>query len=330
MGADDARESPAGAWGRQRAEPARFWIGHRPRLWKASDRVWLDLAGRALGGVSAAPRLSPLPAESGIDGLVYVPPVAPRLCEERDAMVESLLEGGRSVLVQNCTGQPMPRAEGYTVVWDPLAELLEQGDEWSNVPRGAVVAWPLIPGLLDGRGTWREACERLSGAGVSFVQPLSPTLTAQDRRQLAKRLEVEEEGAYGRLFHGDPPSERDFAREAASCGLGVWMPRPDVPESGRAGRNLRLSQTLALAGEMWLALGRSEARGQVLFQAARWAEDTSIDAVALAREGNLAILEWLRSPAREILQECAEGGASATFAALRREYLKRGSEKPAP
>ena len=68
-------------------------------------------------------------------------------------------------------------------------------------------------------------------------------------------------------------------------------------------------------------------RAQTRFQAARWAEDTPVDVRALAREGNLPILDWLRSPALEIVVEWARAESSATLNALRLEYLEGQDEE---
>ena len=64
------------------------------------------------------------------------------------------------------------------------------------------------------------------------------------------------------------------------------LPRPPVLGAG----NRRIGGVLALAGELWLRLGRPVEQGQALYRAARWVDRSSYDLEALAREGNLGVL----------------------------------------
>jgi hypothetical protein len=69
--------------------------------------------------------------------------------------------------------------------------------------------------------------------------------------------------------------------------------------------NRRIGGALALAAELWLRLGRPVETGQALYRDARWADRTSYDLEALAREGNLGVLP-LDPLSREIVEEVAD------------------------
>ena len=103
--------------------------------------------------------------------------------------------------------------------------------------------------------------------------------------------------------------------------LRPFFARPLVDEQSRQSRNRRVAEVLSVAAEVWLGLDRTESIAQNLFRTARWAEDTPIDVRALALEGNLEILEWLREPASSIVREWSELGSSPTQEALVKEYV---------
>ena len=217
--------------------------------------------------------------------------------------------------------------EGVAIVYDPLTIVLD-GDvaRLQELPDGSSLIWPLISGLTTDPALWEEACRYLVGAGVACVQPLAPALSATDRRKMAETLPEAAGHLFEALFHGTLPSERDFAAVAHHHGLNTSFRRPLTTGSDRRSRNQQVAEILALAAETWSELGRSEAQGQVLFQAARWAEETSVDIRAVTREGNLAILDWLRPPALEVVEEWAEDGTSRTLEGLRVEYCSPRAE----
>jgi hypothetical protein len=226
-------------------------------------------------------------------------------------------------------------------------------------PNGAAAVWPLIPGLGDRPDGWRRGCERLAAAGYATVQPLALGLDPADRRRLAERAP---ESAYHDLFHRLPPAERDFSRVAAGFGLAPFLrrpvterwpgARPDAPPAAEpppgspvgsaagsitpaaaAFSNRRLAGLLALAGELWLRVGRPEAQGQALFRAARWADDTGYDLAALAREGNLGVVAALDHTSRELIGAALEAAAATDepgdpplVTELLGEYLEGGPD----
>lgn len=212
------------------------------------------------------------------------------------------------------------------MAWDPLAALLgEESWTWPRQPTGdGIAVWPLIPGLSTDPGTWDEQFRALRTAGFSVVQPVVPELTPVERRTLAERWGDE---VFEELFHGPRPDERAFSQAAARYGLAPFLARPPrVAASARVRNNARLAERLALAGELWLRLGRPDPQGQAFFRAARWADETGYDVAALAREGNLAVVEAVDGQSAEVIRTVVAGPGDDTAgedlaARLLAEYL---------
>ena len=301
-------------------EPGRFWIRYTPRGWPSPAAPWTDLAAGGLGAAARPGRgdraLPALPAES-MDDLLYLPPVPAALEVERRALARRWLAEGTPVLLQVLLGiESVERAEttprlaeaGATVVYDPLPALaagglgrLERALAAGLAP-GAAAVWPLVPGLADDRRAVDRACGLLAAAGLAAVQPLRLHLTPADRRRLA---ETGGGSAYHALFHRPPPDVRAFARAAAACGLTPILPRP-LPRpplvTAAVAGNRRLAGLLAVAGELWLRLGRPESQAQGFFRAARWTDATPYDVASLAREQNLAVVEAVDEAARALIE----------------------------
>lgn len=314
-----------------RPEVGRLWLRASFRDWPGRSGRWIDLAeGRMRrGGDGTA-----LPVAEAVDpagGLLYIPPVEDVLVPARDALVDTLARRGVPLLVQVAPDELLPAqtegAPAAVVVLDLLEVLLDRRlDRLDAAPPGAVALWPLLPGLTDSDDLCEEGCERLVGAGVGCVQATVPDLSPSDRRELAAG---ENEGAlFSRLFHGRTGGERRFAAIAASHGLAPFFRRGGKASDRRA-RNSSLAELLALAAELWLRLDRGEVWGQELFRASRWVEDTGVDVLALAAEGNLEIVEALRAPAAGIVAEWARTGGSITVEGWLAEYV-RPLESPAP
>ncbi len=315
---------------RLHAEPARLWIVYAPRVWPAGEAPWTDLARgrpRSLPGGSARVTRESALAASGalpeldaddLDDLFYLPAVGPQRAASRDRWAAGLIESGTPVLIQLEPGSEAT-VPGARIVYDLLAPLLA-GDiaPLSALPAGAHAVWPLIPGFTDSPELWDLGCAALARAEVACVQPLTVELAPADRRRLA---ELGGEAVFEILFHGAPPPERDFARCATGHGLAAFVPRPAGVGPARRLRNRRLAGDLALAGDLWLRLGRSVAAGQSLFRAARGADDTRRDLAGLAREGNLSILDWLDERSVAIVEELTTGGRSSLLESLLDEYL---------
>ncbi len=318
---------------RLHAEPARLWIVYSPRVWPGGEAPWTDLAAgrlRALkhsvpaeaageappGAVSEA---WPVIDGDDLDDLLYLPPVAADRTAERDRWAGRLVESETPVLIQLAPGEETEASEA-TAIYDLLRPLLAGAlERLARLPAGADTVWPLIPGLTDSTELMRRGCDLLARAGVASVQPLAVELTAGHRRLL---VELAGEGAFDALFHGASPPERDFARLAADRGLSVFLPRPPAPGPPRRSRNRRLATDLALAGELWLRLGRSVGDGQALLRAARGAEDTRRDLTALVREGNLGVLDWLDARSVDLVAEVTATDRSSLLESLLQEYVE--------
>lgn len=309
-------------------EPGRFWIRYVPRSWEPPERPWVNLAAGTLGdwGRSAkgrSPEIAAL-AETPLDDVLYLPPVPSRRATARDEAARSRLVAGTPVLVHLLPGEEttVPPVAGAAFVFDLLHLLLERDlGAMRRLPSGSTAVWPLLPGLTDDPALWELGCRDLAAAGLRCVQALAPVLSPADRRRLAERWGKGEEEAFEALFHRDAPSERDFARVAHRHGLSPFLPRP-LPRAPLSGvGNRRIGGALALAGELWLRLGKPVETGQALWRDARWIDRTGYDLEALAREGNLAVLPF--DPlSREIAAEVAEMGESERLASLLTEYVE--------
>jgi hypothetical protein len=317
----------------QTPEPGRFWVRYVPKGWEAPDRPWVHLGAGTLGEWSRAGKgktadLAAL-AEIALDDVLYIPPVPARRAAARDELAQTRLVAGTPVLVHLLPGDEttVPAVSGAAFVIDLLAALLDRDlGTLRRLPAGSAAVWPLLPGLTDDPALWELGCRDLAAAGVRIVQALSPTLSPADRRRLAERWGGDrEEETFDALFHREPPSERTFARVAHRHGLAPFLPRPlPRPPVHRAG-NRSLAGALALAGELWLRLGRPVEPGQALFRAARWVDDTHYDVEALAREGNLGILP-LDPESRGIIREIVEEGESEMVERLLEDYVTEDAE----
>jgi hypothetical protein len=310
----------------QLPEVGRFWIRYIPKSWEAAERPWIHLAGAVLGDwAKGKPRAADSLSAAPLDDVLYFPPVPPRRAAARDEVARDRLMAGTPVLVQLLPGEEstVPPVAGAAFVVDLLQTLLERDlGALRRLPAGSTAAWPLLPGLTDDPALWELGCRDLAAAGVRCVQAVAITLTPADRRLLAERWGGEngEDGAFEALFHREPRAERELARVAHRHGLTPFLPRP-LPRPPILGAgNRRIGGVLALAAEVWLRLGRAVETGQALYRDARWADRTTYDLEALAREGNLGVLPF--DPlSREIVAECEEEGESDRLARLLAEYL---------
>ncbi len=308
---------------RQRAEPAHLWVRFRPSRWPGPETAWLDLAQGVLGSSRADASLE-IPASrlDVLDDLVYLPPVTAELVPERDRLVTRLARRGLATLLQLRLAEP-PAASPAINVFDPLPSQLA-GDlaPLAALPAGSTVVWGLVAGITDDPELCRRGLESLARAGVGSVIAVAPRLEPRQKRLLAGH----DEGAFARLFHGDPPAERAFARLAAAAGLATRFDRPDPPAGTPRAGNRRVAGRLAQIADLWLLLGRPEADAQELFRAARWIELAGHDLAALAREGNLGVLDWLSAKARAQVEAALSAGTPPLLAELEAEYLGRDGE----
>lgn len=317
----------------QLPEPGRFWIHYSPRGWETPDRPWVNLAAGTLGEWGKSPKgkatdLAAL-AETPLDDVLYLPPVPARRATARDELGRARLVGGTPVLLQLFPGEEstVPAVAGAAFVFDLLAALLDRDlGVLRRLPAGSTAVWPLLPGLTDDPALWELGCRDLAAAGARCVQAVALTLSPGDRRRLAERWGKEhEEETFEALFHKEPPSERDFAQMAYRHGLEPFLPRPLPRPPVLGAGNRHIGGALALAGELWLRLGRTVEQGQSFYRAARWVDKTHYDVAALAREGNLAVLPF-DALSREIVARFVEDDASDLLDGLLAEYVSEQEE----
>jgi hypothetical protein len=302
----------------QRPDPTRLWVCHTLRPWPGPAGFWTDLAEAGVGREDAAGDLE-LPSVVALDDVFYVPPVSADLSAGRSRLLRSLGEAGTPVLLQLLPGEEEPSLEQGKIVYDLLPALLAADlSVLAELPSGSCAIWPLIAGLTDLPATVEAGLDRLAAVGVRHVRGLALVLRPGIRRRLA---ELGGEATFDRLFHGPPPAERVFAIQAAAVGLKPFVERP-LPEGSRTlAHNRRLAGELAMIGELWLRIERSEARGQAFFRAARLVDEADRDLQVLSREGNLDIVSWLDPPSREVIEELVADGRSSLREELQAEFL---------
>lgn len=317
----------------QLPEPGRFWIRYVPRHWEEPERLWVNLAAGRIGEWGARARAAGFPDLTAAqpDDVLYLPPVPPSSAAARDELARARLVNGAPVLVQLFPGEEtsVPPTSGGAFVFDLLQVLLERELEaLGRLPSGSAAVWPLVPGLTDDPALWELGCRELAAAGVRCVQALTLSLAPADRRRLAERWGGDE--AFDALFHGPEPAERDFARAAHRHGLEPFVSRPLPRPPAAVTGNRWLGGVLALAGELWLRLGRPVEQGHAFYRSARWIDRSPYDLEALAREGNLAVLPF-DAMSRELVAECAAMGESERLARLLAEYVapeETGADEP--
>ena len=305
-------------WAPQPPDPLHFWIGLAPRGWPVGEELWIDLARGGLG--SAARVFSEIPRGWTAEApsvVVYLPPVPEELASRRSGLAGSLGDAGAPVLAQIPVGS-VASLDSEWVVFDPLEALLSGRLELlQGLPSGSRVAWPLIAGLTDRAELWDEGLAALAEAGVEHVQPVALELGPAEKRRLVERVGEE---SFHSLFHGVRPSERLFSERAAERGFRPFLPRP-LPTEGTIRGNQRLAEQLALAGELWLRVGRSESGGQDLYRAARWVDRERHDLSTICREGNLGVFPWLDPTSALVITDFVSTGAAKLVQELEAEYL---------
>jgi len=261
------------------------------------------------------------PDPASFEDTVYLPPVRPEASRWCRDLCGRLASRGLPVLAQLRPGEePIPEA---TVIYD-LTELALVSDwgKLSLLPRGAAVVWPLIAGLTDRPEHRRVGLKALAGAGARVAMGLVPALSSEERRRLST---LGDEGTFDSLFHGSEPSRLEFARAAARCGLEPFLPRPPWKQPGRAGRNRELAASLSVVGELLLLLDRPEGHAQAFYSAARRVDTGAQDFQAMAREGNLGIVEWLEPAVRREIDHYAAGSEGGLLQELRAELSAGGA-----
>jgi len=313
------------SWRTLDATPSRAWVRFAPKTWPAAEAPYLDLAARRLAWPAGDDGSEPPDLAPPVPGdVVYLPPVVERARAWRQDLAARLGAAG-SIPVVHDPGDRSPTALGAGWRLVDLTPLFLAGSadpaalarRLVESPARTLAVLPLVAGLTPAiaeLGGWFEA---LAAAGASTLLAVAPELSPHDRRSLVGLLG---DGRFEPVFHGRAPEEREVALAAAGAGLAALPPRPAVDAlPPRAARNRELAARLAEAGELWLGLGRAEAEGSALLAAARHLETTHLDVAALAREGNLVLLDFLAPIARRVVEEDLErvpGGLLVELRAL--------------
>lgn len=310
--------------------PFRGWIRWRPREWPAPPRPWFDVATRRIGWPDeGAPATAPLPDDlPRRPGLAALPPLAAARRPEREALRDRLEAANCAVVDVLLADDGAAGGSGRFVWVDPLDAWLSGGEagDWTRAVVAATagaevaIAVPLVAGVTpegDALADWLDRFRSFAPAAVlGVVAELSP----YERRRL---VEARGESSFDAVFHGRPMAEHDFARAVASRGLRT-LPRRQLLATlpPRLTRNLELAGALWETAELALRLRTSEAECAGLFAAARRVEATPHDLAALAREGNLGVLEWPSPVALEVVEQLLSSGASGRLDALRHQWAR--------
>lgn len=310
--------------------PFRGWIRWRPREWPAASRPYFDVATRRIGWPDeGAPPSAALPDDlPRRPGLASLPPVAGPRRPEREALRERLAAAGCPTVDLALVGEPSePRSERCLWV-DPLAAWLagEAAEGWATAAAATAagaevaVAVPLIAGVTpegEELAAWLAAFRSLAPAAVlGVVAELSP----YERRRL---VESRGDASFDAVFHGRPPAEHAFAQAVAALGMRTLPRRLRLPElTPRAARHFEVAAALWEAAELAVRLRESEAECAALFAAARRVESTPHDLAALAREGNLGVLDWPSATVREMVEQLLAGAPAERLDRLRHRWAR--------
>jgi len=305
-------------------EPSAFraWIGWAPRRWPAAGRPYLDLAAQRIAWPDDASSATGLPDEiPESPEVVYLPPVAPADAPARRRLADRLREAGCAVVLHG--GEPASTDAPGARWADPLADWLTTEAEELELPLAGSVALPLVVGLEDRAAGLVARLAGVRDARPATVLSIAPRLDPADRRRLVEALG---ERMFEAVFHRPAPSERSAARRAAAAGFASLPDLPAVPGlQPRAARNRELAAGLGALGDALLRSGGSESEGAELLAAARQLRETLLDVPALAREGNLGVVEWLTPVARRELDRRLAGSGEPTLDAARARWEARAS-----
>jgi len=283
---------------------ANLWQRHSLALRPCEDAAWVDLAtGRLMPGSST--RSGAGRQEEPTD-LVYLPAAAADQIAQVEEARTICSEGGVPTLAHVIVGLESAIESGSSddyLVADPLHALLGGDLERLGRIRDTELAiWPLLPGVTDSEGLVAEGLERLSGAGVTCVVPVTAQIDPGSARAVT---ELYGEELFTALFHPGSVDLRPVLRAIARRGMDFVPPRPGF----RSGREFerRVAAELTAIAELMLLLEESPATAQEFFRAAAWFEATHHDVAAMVREGNLELVPALGAALRPVVEELAQG-----------------------
>ena len=298
-------------------DPGKLWIRFTPKRWPTPEGPWVNFASGCLGPADLKRSTDPIIFGSGPDDVVYLPATLPDFRGARDRCAEELAELGVPTVVQILPGEDRP---GFGQAILDLAPLLLANEQPTSTPDAfpEVVVWPLVAGITDRSECLAHWAPRLAAAGVQVVTVMKLELSAREKRDFA---EGRPDSVFEALFHGAKASEQPLAVALAAHGLRPFSSRPETSGSPAFELRRRLAGLLAEAAELDLRCERY-GRGQDLYRAARYLDDSSVDLVALFRENNLRVLTWLDDAARGLLERALSGHEDALLE-RRATYLNR-------
>jgi len=327
------------SWRAVEPGPFRAWARWAPRTWPSPPDPYLDLAAQSV--VWPSPEEAEATSFEGAPdrvpsepGATYLPPVGAGLREMAAALEQRLVvDGGVPVSHRFATGPFEPGAPGLDFWLDPLAAWWrgQSVADWTAIAVAAgaaearvALAWPLVAG-------WAPVGEALA-VWLEGLRPLRPrcvvgvavSLPPGGRRRLVERLG---EASFEEVFHSRPMSEHEFASAACGHGFEPLPPRPRaLAGAPRSQRNFELAAVAREAAELSQRLGFSEAECAAMLAAARHIEVSGLDVAAVAREGNLPVVDWLPPAVRELIAEWVADGRSRRLDDLRRSWCGETTE----
>lgn len=279
-------------------EPIGLWIDAAPQV-IAGEEPWIDPRTRDLGGIGRRPQRARARPPHG-PTTVYLPPLA-TVDDELAQGVRAWCEAsGVPLLVHTELGSA---PDAGTPLVDCLRVVIEE--DWealAGTPEGAVVLWPLLPGLGDGHEALAAGLELLRGRTVRAVVGFVPELARRARRRLAQSYG---EIVFDALFHPRPVDPRRFAAACRKRDL-EFLPRRLLGTAPRRTER-RIAAELALVADLLLELDASPARAQRFYRAARWVEATPHHLATLAREGNLGVVPFLDHQIAALIEDLVGG-----------------------
>lgn len=279
----------------------------------------MDLSRARLWPSSPSRRVQEIDGEAllDLDDVVYLPVVRQSASETRLRLAESMKDEGVPIVLQLLPGESAPGFKGG--IYDLLEPLLDRDlDSLHQLPAGASAVWPLISGYSDDQEQCRRGLTILARSGVDAVQGVALDLSPAHRRRIVERGG---DDGFDRLFHGGSPSERDFSRLVDRAGMNPFIERLVPERPSRLRDNRRLAAVLYRYADMWIRLGKPEARAQEIYATARRIDVEAHDLREIGQEGNLNIVDWLGPRARRVVEEWIASGRSTRLEALIREYL---------
>ena len=293
---------------KQLIEPGSCWIKWWLSPFPRSPGFFLDLGGSALRFTPEpgpahiqAPSVDPGWIEScvrGLDDTVWLPLSQDDLQTDflasvRERQVSRVVEVDASTSAIDAgvdSGDRSGSRSGSSVqeipVFSPVDSLVA-GDFVSAGcgPRGAVVAFPWIPGFTSGEERWGPFLASCVQNKVQNLLVMQPSIEDGAKRELARRCASDAQ--YSELFHVADDGNRDFAdlrKAASSLGLALVCERPHGAELLKVRRNRQIAAALLVAADFGLD-SHGAARSQEFYRGSNDARARTTRPVGDCRRG---------------------------------------------